>query len=977
MPYIVNRKGLKVRYSPTKISEKITQIYNYLYNDKSTVYYRSEIILLTDNIIKKIKSRYGEEDSAKWEIEGIEEAIIEELKAHKNPDVLKSYLLIFPPVKKKEIVTFTPEEIADSSSRNTFLHQAFEIDPVWSVQIENNEVQVFEEEEVLDDFGVTIRSNTFKKPKEKKIAKKHFLEKKRSEWFAWFRTISKETNYDINLSLLEKVAAVEDKSYSFDSSGWYSFWQDVIFEAMKYDPRLFALLRLIQYKKNLSHLIGKDWLDGSGLNQKESENIRKHPLLTHAESDDLYRLLWKKNIERLLKENKLYKPIGDLNLDKIALYLKPERDLLVNWQGVQILKNGGCLWRIPDNYFWKTNLFRDLHTENRAVEPIQWVWMRLALSVSLLEKNPEEYIKKYYDLFSQLIILPSESMLRQAGSKAPDYLEDMATRLEDRFETIYESINTAAIGTKWTGTVSIDWSKVRAVGSPVNEGVRHSKGIMQFAKMMNEAMVAQNRTGEDKPITISLPVWHKEILKFIKEKENILPRLKGVINISDLFMQRLFKNEDWILFDPAFFPDVYRSNAHYLEAEKDFDLKKKQHPQSIYKIKALKLWNRILKGLKEGRYTIVFEDSNEAFDILPDLAPSVTGLDGVGSFPLPLSNSERKSLPWVSWPSAAVNLVHCIKNNGEPDLEKLSDYVYLALRLLDNALTITANKEDKETLIYRSVCLGNVGFNEALNEILYNKEKFSYDENITEKWISGLSEAWGLAVLTADQALAKERGVAPVFEKALPYTRFYNPSESLELLKKKRQGNLNVSLDKNEIWEKITTTIKGKGYRFVNRSCWAPFQNIAVIGGVSQGGVGTVYPVNTVEDERGNERWVPNPGLLRRCVKDPDNISKWSLCLKHPTLPRMWEENIRKQAKPDAETWRSMLDMAKRVRPWNDQGVALTLPVGMSLDQINLLMTEAWWGGLNVVRFEKQIDDNERDKMLIIDDMDDLLDSED
>lgn len=963
MPYIINSKGLKVRYSPTKISEKLTQVYNYLYNDKSTVYYRSEIILLTDKIINKLKEIYGDEDSAKWDLIGIEDVILEELKKHQNENILKSYLLLFPKIKKKDVVNFTPEELAESSGNNTFLHQIFEIDPIWSVQVENSEELIFEEEESIDDFGITIRSNSLKKNKEKKVAKKHFLEKKRSEWFVWFREISKQTNYSINLSLLEKIAAVEDKSYSFDSEGWYDFWVNIIFDAMKYDPRLFALLRLLQYKKNLSNLIGKDWLDGSGLNQKAPENIRRHPLLNHLESEDLYRLLWKKNIERLLRENKLYSPIGDLNLDKIASYLEPERDLLVNWHGVQILKNGGCLWKIPENHQWKTNLFRDLYTKKGAVEPIQWVWMRLALSVSLLEKNPEEYIKKYYDLFSKLIILPSESMLRQAGSKAPDYLEDMATRLEDRFETIYESINTAAIGTKWTGTVSIDWSKVRAVGSPINEGVRHSKGIMQFSKMLNEAMVAQNRNGEDKPITITLPIWHKEILKFIKEKENILPRLKGVINISDLFMQRLFKNEEWVLFDPAFFPDVYRSNENYLIAEKDFELKKKNHPQAIYKIKATKLWNRILKGLKEGMYTIVFEDSNAAFDVLPDLAPSVTGLDGVGSFPLPLSSSDRDSLPWVSWPSAAVNLIHCIKSNGEPDLEKLSNYVYLALRLLDNALTITANKEDKETLIYRSVCLGNIGFNEALNEIIYNKEKFSHDENIMEKWISGLSEAWGLAVLSADQALAKERGVAPVFEKALPYTRFYNPSESLKLLKEKRNGDLNISLEKNEIWERINATIKNKGYRFVNRSCWAPFQNIAVLGGVSQGGVGTIYPVHLVEDEKGEKRWVPNPGLLRRCVKDPDNINKWSLCLKYPTLPRMWEEGIKKQAKPDSETWRTMLDMAKRVRPWNDQGVALTLPVGMSVEQINLLLTEAWWSGLNVVRFEKQIDENEKEEI--------------
>ena len=240
MPYIVNNKGLKVRYSPTKISEKLTQVYNYLHNDKNTVYYRSEIILLTDNIINKIKKEYGAEDNAKWDVVGIENAILEELKNHKDEDLLKSYLLLFPRIKKKEVVSFTPEELAESSSKDTFLHQIFEIDPIWSVQVENNEEIIFEEDNDIDDFGIIIKSNSIKKTKEKKVAKKHFLEKKRSQWFAWFREISKQTTYNINLALLEKIAAAEDKSYSFNSDGWYDFWKNIIFEAMKYDPRLFA-----------------------------------------------------------------------------------------------------------------------------------------------------------------------------------------------------------------------------------------------------------------------------------------------------------------------------------------------------------------------------------------------------------------------------------------------------------------------------------------------------------------------------------------------------------------------------------------------------------------------------------------------------------------------------------------------------------------------------------------------------------------
>lgn len=40
------------------------------------------------------------------------------------------------------------------------------------------------------------------------------------------------------------------------------------------------------------------------------------------------------------------------------------------------------------------------------------------------------------------------------------------------------------------------------------------------------------------------------------------------------------------------------------------------------------------------------------------------------------------------------------------------------------------------------------------------------------------------------------------------------------------------------------------------------------------------------------------------------------------------------------------------VRPWLDQGIALTLPTGIEKGQLNTLIEQAWWSGISSVRFE-------------------------
>lgn len=960
MPYIKNARGARIRYAPTKIASKLSEIYFYVYS-KGAIKYRSIIMDLTDKIHKRLESDYGSGDDVEWKLEDIRNVMEKELRKNADDIVVNAFILLNPPIIKK--TSENEDDIFNSKS----IFNKFEIDPVWSFVKEYTPKKTeIETKENLNNFGTEIKKGKSKPIQKDKTKKKITFQKRRSEWLKWWKSLSASVGVPFSFSILEDIVSRDDRPYTFDSDGWWEFWEDAIFESLKQDPRIFALLRVAQQRKIRSALVGQDWLDGTGLNQKEGESNKTLYLIDHPEASDLYRLLWKENMKRLDKagiiDSRLLKVF---DLDKLAVFIDPIRDKLIDWRGYQYLRLGGCLWDIPENHYWGLTIYPGLKTTKGSKEPPQWAWMRLAMALSINEEKPWDFVMDFYNQLSKLAIIPSESMLRQAGRKNPNFLEDKATRIEDKFESIYEGIHEAAVGTKWTGTVSMDWSKIRSVGSPVRNGVRKSKGIMQFSKAINEALLAQNRETDDKPVTMYLPLWHMEVLKLIKYREEELPNLQSVIGVSDLFMRRLRNNEDWTIFDPVYFPELNGNDEEaYLKAENKVFERKKINLNCAKVVSTTKLWNRLLSSLNKGMHSIVFTDSNKICDIFPNVAPGITGLDGVGLFPLPKSTDGE--LKWIKWPSMVVNLIRCVDSKGMPQLDRLNETIGLALRMMDNAINLSLKDNDQVTSDFRSICLGNVGFYEVIDKIT-KKEPTEKRQEIIKKWMGILTEAWSIAVIIADQNLAKQRGVANAYNLYKNDFKVFDPVQNLKLLQEMREGALRVHITPNTIWERLNKQVIDKGSRFISKSCWAPFNNLAAIAGVSPGGIGSLKPVENIEDEKGKSRWVPTPILLNCCHNDTDNIKEYAKSIKKPNNYNVWHENIKSLSHPKEEAWRNLLEQASLIRPWNDQGISVTLPLKLSINRLNILLLEAWWHGLNVIRFDRPVVDTESSDEIIID----------
>ncbi len=131
------------------------------------------------------------------------------------------------------------------------------------------------------------------------------------------------------------------------------------------------------------------------------------------------------------------------------------------------------------------------------------------------------------------------------------------TAMDDNLESIFETVKNAARISKNGGGIGCNVSRIRAMGSPVMGKQNASGGVVPWIKLLNDTAIAVNQGGRRAgAITVSLDVWHLDILEFLEmQTENGDQRRKAYdifpqVVISDEFMRRVINKEDWILVDP-------------------------------------------------------------------------------------------------------------------------------------------------------------------------------------------------------------------------------------------------------------------------------------------------------------------------------------------------------------------------------------------------------------------------------------------
>ncbi|KAB2920917.1 MAG: ribonucleoside-diphosphate reductase subunit alpha [Dechloromonas sp.] len=642
--------------------------------------------------------------------------------------------------------------------------------------------------------------------------------------------------------------------------------------------------------------------------------------------------------------------LADYDLERLAAALKPGRNQLFGYLGLQTLY---------DRYF--------LHIDGRRIETPQLFFMRVAMGLALNEIDRETHAIAFYDLISSFDFMCSTPTLFNSGTLHSQLSSCYLTTVADDLDGIYQSIKENALLQKYAGGLGNDWTPVRALGSRIKGTNGQSQGVIPFLKVVNDTAVAVNQGGKRKgAVCAYLETWHLDIEEFLELRKNTGDERRRTHDmntanwIPDLFMQRVIAGGEWTLFSPVDTPDLHeKSGRAFVETYEAYEAKAAAGQMKLHKkIPAVQLWRKMLTMLFEtGHPWITFKDacnlrspqqhvgvvhsSNLCTEITLNTSDSETAVCNLGS----------------------VNLLAHLKD-GALDQEKLARTVSTAMRMLDNVVDINfyaTPKARNANLRHRPVGMGIMGFADCLYQL-----GIAYASPEAVEFADLSMEAVCYQAYWASTELAQERGRYSSFTGSL-WDRGILPHESIALLEAGRGEAVELNRDSRLDWDALKQRIARHGMRNSNCVAIAPTATISNIVGVSAS-IEPAYQNLYVKSNLSGEFTVVNEALVRdlKALDLWDEVMVADLKYFDGSLARI--DRVPDELKARYATafeidpvW--LIEAAARRQKWIDQAQSLNLylalPSGKKLDEIYKL---AWKRGLKTTYYLRTLGASQAEK---------------
>ena len=504
---------------------------------------------------------------------------------------------------------------------------------------------------------------------------------------------------------------------------------------------------------------------------------------------------------------------------KLAEALDPARDELMRYLGVVTRRN---------RYSLRKN-------SSQPIEVPQYTAMRIAMGLALCEKDPTVVALEFYEYISKLDSNPAGSTRINAGGSFPQLSNCFLFDIEDDMEAIARGIRDTMWIAKGTGGIGIGVTKLRAAGSPVKTTNTESTGPIPFIKMLDTALFAVSRKGKKQgAAAIFMENWHLNFSQFLDLKQNsgdpyLRTRIANTsVVLSDEFMKRVQKDQDWYLFDPAETPDLvelYGSefSKRYGEYVK---LAEAGKLRDFAKLPARQQFKQILTQLQATSHPWLTWKDTQNVRALNNNTGTIHHSNLCTEITLP-QDKDNTAVCNLS----SINLSVHLREDLTWDWERLRSAVRSSVRQLDNLCTLTntpipqAMKSNNEN---RAVGLGVMGFSDVIEKLSYSYEsKEAYD------LIDQLLEFISYHAIDASADLAEERGSYQHF-KGSGWSKGLLPIDTIDILEKDRKEKVKISRIHKLDWEALRKKTK-KGMRNATLMAIAPTANNAHVSGTTPG----------------------------------------------------------------------------------------------------------------------------------------------
>jgi len=661
---------------------------------------------------------------------------------------------------------------------------------------------------------------------------------------------------------------------------------------------------------------------------------------TQSEMHYRYAATLKPYIEKGVELGLVSPHLLEYDLSILGEALQADRDMQFTYLGLQTLY---------DRYF--------IHSNDTRFELPQVFFMRVAMGLASNEENREERAIEFYNLLSSFDYMVSTPQLFNSGTLRPQLSSCFLTTVPDDLHGIYSAIRDNAMLSKWAGGLGNDWTPVRALGAHIKGTNGKSQGIVPFLKVVNDTAVAVNQGGKRKgAVCAYLETWHLDIEEFLELRKNTGDERRRAHDmntanwIPDLFMKRVFNDQDWTLFSPNNVPDLHDLHGRaFEEAYVEYERKAMAGEVEVYKtIKASDLWRKMISMLFEtGHPWITFKDTCNVRSPQQHIG-TIHSSNLCTEITL---NTNKEEIAVCNLGS--VNLMNHVTETGL-DQEKLKSTIKTAVRMLDNVIDInyySVPQAKNSNLKHRPIGMGIMGFQDAL---YMQRIPYSSDQAVEFADIS--MEIISYHAIQASTDLAEERGRYESYEGSL-WDQGKLPIDSLKILQEERgEEYLDVNMDQRLDWDSLRARIQQTGMRNSNVLAIAPTATIANIIGVSQS-IEPTYQNLYVKSNLSGEFTVVNPFLVR----DLKQANLWDSVMVNDL--KYYEGSVQKIDRVPADIKhiyatafevepRWLVDAASRRQKWIDQAQSLNLYVaGASGKKLDVTYRMAWLRGLKTTYY--------------------------
>ncbi len=627
------------------------------------------------------------------------------------------------------------------------------------------------------------------------------------------------------------------------------------------------------------------------------------------------------------------------DLKKLEKAIDPAKDNLSKYLGVITSKNRYGL----------RNLKGD------TIEVPQYTNMRIAMGLSFNEVDPTAAALDFYEHMANLDYSPGGSTRINAGGSFPQLSNCFLLEVQDDMESIAKGVRDTMWIAKGTGGIGISLNKLRAAGSPVKTTNTESTGPIPFMKMIDTALFAVSRKGKKAgAAALYMENWHLNFPQFLDLKQNsgdpyLRTRLANTaVFLSDEFMKRVEKGQDWYMFDPAEvsdLPELYGAafSKRYAEYVK---LAEKGHMRDFAKINAREQYKQILTVLQATSHPwLTWKDTinvralnnNTSTIHLSNLCTEIT---------LPQDKDNTAVCNLVS-----INLSAHLKEDNTWDWDRLAASTRSAIRQLDNLCDITNTPIPEamhSNLQNRALGLGIMGFTDVIEKLSY-----SYESEEAYDLMDQLSEFISYNAIDESADLAQKLGSYPTF-KGSGWSKGILPIDTIDELATDRKVKVEVNRKTRLDWDALRKKVK-KGMRNATLMAIAPTANIAHVVGTTPGidpqfaqifsratlnGKFLEINVNLVNDLKKLGIWEDVKEDVLRRQGDVQQIDQIPQHIKD-----VYKTSF--QLSPYA-----FIEVAARAQKWVDQAISRNMYLETrDIDEMANIYTAAWKRGLKTTYY--------------------------